>query len=269
METNPIKNTILESVYNYYTDSSNYINESLEEEAYSVTVDDRMFNEIMDMVANNVFEDVGNGHILIPTMGSYTFHITPAHECYLDDENGNEHEVEIDENRLQQILNAIQEPQYRMVSEGKNNPFTHVEQDPETNYVMFTKKHNVPMEDAMKAAHNTVLKMKDKRRAERDARLTYNPTLQDKRDDPEYMDKVRDYWNDRRENMGEPHGYSTSGTKTLSPLDETDDNSVYDLANDEKGDKAQFAAAGIGYIHEGKLHEAIAKVIREIINNLD
>lgn len=153
-----------------------------------------------------------------------------------------------------------------MVSEGKDNPFTNVVQDPETKYITFTKKDNVSPEVAQQAAHDAVMRAKDRRMAQQDDEFD-NPSLEDRRNDPEYMDKVSSYWNNRRENMAEPHGFGTSGTKPLFPLDEMtdDENSVYDLANDEKGDKAQFAAKGVGYINEDKLHSIINRVIKRTL----
>lgn len=41
--------------------------------------------------------------------------------------------------------------------------------------------------------------------------------------DPEYREKGREYWEKRRSEMGEPHGYGTSGTLTIPGFhDETD-----------------------------------------------
>ena len=50
MKNVEIKNPILESVYNYYTNANNYLNESLTEEGHCITVDDRLFNDLMDMI---------------------------------------------------------------------------------------------------------------------------------------------------------------------------------------------------------------------------
>ena len=266
-----IKNPILEAVFNYYEDGKNYLNESMNEEGQCAVVDDKMFGDLMDMVQKGVYEEIENNHILIPTMGAYTFHITPSGECYIDDERGNEFEAQIDRTKLQQLLQSINTPQYRMVSEGASNPFSNVQQDPETGFITFTKKDNVSPEDAMNAAHDAVERAKERRYSQKEDEFN-NPSLQDRRNDPEYMDQVADYWNNRRDNMAEPHGFGTSGTKPLFPLEEMniaqdDDNNVYDLANDEKGDKPSFAAKGAGYIKldESKLSQIIDNVLKEII----
>ena len=140
MKNVKIKNPILESVYNYYTNANNYLNESLTEDGYCITVDDRLFNDLMDMIHTGTYDEVENGHILIPTEGGYTFHITPNSELYLDDERGNELEAQIDPQKLSQLMQAIRTPQYKMVSEGNgNNAFTNVEQDPETKFIKYLK----------------------------------------------------------------------------------------------------------------------------------
>jgi hypothetical protein len=260
MNQNKTKTSLLESVFNYYSDRRNYIKESVNEDGLSVCVDDAMFNDIMDMIKHNVFEKIEDGQILIPTMGAYTFHITPDNKCYLDDDNGNEHEVEIDNAKLQTILQAIQTP---VISEKISNPFTGVQQDPETGFVTFTKKDNVSQNDAIKSAHDAIERAKSRRKSQEDDSIP--DTLQDKRNNPEYMSKVNAYWNNRKNNMAEPHGFGTSGTKTLFPIDEMDDDSVYDLANDDKGDKAQFAAKGMGYINEDKIRHIVSNIIEQIL----
>ena len=256
-----IKNPILESVYNYYNDGKNYLNESINEEGLCAVVDDNMFGDLMDMVQKGIYEEVENGHIIIPTMGSYTFHITPGDECYLDDERGNEHEVQIDRTKLQQLLQSINTPQYRMVSEKKDSIRGG---ESYGDAILWHLAPGTPEEQGLKDAHTAAQKVIDRRRAEKEDALN-NPSLQDRRNDPEYMNQVNDYWNDRRENMAEPHGFGTSGTKSLFPLEEMEDNSVYDLANDEKGDKANFAARGAGYINEDRLHKIVSETINKIL----
>lgn len=262
MKNVKIENPILESVYKYYTNANNYLTESLYEEGHCITVDDRLFNDLMDMIQTGTYDEVENGHILIPTEGGYTFHITPNSELYLDDERGNELEAQIDPQKLSQLMQAIKTPQYKMVSEGNgNNAFTHVEQDPETKFIKFTKKDNVSPEDAQRAAHIAVEKAKARRAAERDD-ADNNMSLEDRFNDPDYRDKVTDYWNNRRENMAEPHGFGTSGTKPLFPLEETtDEGDVYDPSA-VKPDVAQDGLP-IGLVNEAR----ISQIVREIIKN--
>lgn len=255
MKNVKIENPILESVYKYYTNANNYLTESLYEEGHCITVDDRLFNDLMDMVQTGTYDEVENGHILIPTEGGYTFHITPNGELYLDDERGNELEAQIDPQKLNQLMQAVKTTQYKMVSEGNgNNPFINVEQDPETKFITFTKKDNVSPEDAQKAAHDAILKHK-----ERHADKTPTLSLQDKRNDPEYMEKVHDYWDDRRENMGFPHG---DFYPRLPGLEEsTNEGDVYDPS----AIKPDVAQDGLptGLVNEAR----ISQIVREIIKN--
>lgn len=262
MKNIKIENPILESVYKYYTNANNYLTESLYEEGHCITVDDRLFNDLMDMIQTGTYYEVENGHILIPTEGGYTFHITPNGELYLDDERGNELETQIDPQKLSQLMQAIRTPQYKMVSEGNgNNAFTNVEQDPETKFIKFTKKDNVSPEDAQKAAHIAIEKAKTRRAAERDD-ADNNMSLEDRFNDPDYRDKVTDYWNNRRENMAEPHGFGTSGTKPLFPLKETtDEGDVYDPSA-VKPDVAQDGLP-TGLVNEARLSQIVKEIIKK------
>lgn len=259
MKNVKIKNPILESVYNYYTNASNYLNESLTEEDHCITVDDTLFNDLMDMIQTGTYDEVENGHIIIPTEGGYTFHITPNGELYLDDERGNELEAQIDPQKLSQLMQAIKTPQYKMVSEGNgNNPFTNVEQDPETRFIKFTKKDNVSPEDAQNAAHTAMEKHK-----ERQANKTSQPSLQDRLNNK--REEVSNYWKDRREKMAEPHGFGTSGTKAMF-----NPNEIHESANE--GDeyipsdvKPDIAQDGLptGLVNEARLNQ----IVKEIIKN--
>jgi len=262
MKNVEIKNPILEGVYNYYTNANNYLTESLTEEGHCITVDDRLFNDLLDMIQTGTYDEVENGHILIPTEGGYTFHITPNGELYLDDERGNELEAQIDPQKLNQLMQAIRAPQYKMVSEGNgNNAFANVEQDPETKFIKFTKKDNVSPEDAQKAARIAIEKAKARRAAER-ADADSNPPLKDRLNDPDYRGKVTDYWNNRRENMAEPHGFGTSGTKSLFPLEETtDEGDVYDPSA-EKPDVAQDGLP-TGLVNEARLSQIVKEIIKK------
>ena len=255
MKNVKIENPILESVYKYYTNANNYLTESVNEEGYCITVDDRLFNDLMDMIQTGTYDEVENGHILIPTEGGYTFHITPNSELYLDDERGNELEAQIDPQKLSQLMQAIKTPQYKMVSEGNgNNPFTNVEQDPETKFIKFTKKDNVSSEDAQKAAHTAIEKHK-----ERQANKTSQPSLQNRRNDSEYMDKVHDYWKDRRENMALPHGDSYP---RLPGLEESANEGDEYIPSDVKPDIAQDGLP-TGLVNEARL----SQIVKEIIKN--
>jgi hypothetical protein len=255
MKNVKIENPILESVYKYYTNANNYLTESLYEEGHCITVDDRLFNDLMDMIQTGTYDEIENGHILIPTEGGYTFHITPNSELYLDDERGNELEAQIDPQKLSQLMQAIKTPQYKMVSEGNgNNAFTHVEQDPETRFIKFTKKDNVSPEDAQKAAHTALEKAKARR-----GDKTSEPSLNDRRNDPEYMEKVHNYWDDRRENMALPHGGSHPRLPGLE--ESTDEGDVYDPSA-VKPDVAQDGLP-TGLVNEAR----ISQIVREIIKN--
>jgi len=248
-----IKNPILESVYNYYTNKKNYIKENLNEEGYCIEVDDTMFNDIIDMIETGTYTENEPGHILIPTEGGYTLNIEPNGEIYLDDERGNEMEATIDPQKLSQIMNLIKSKDYKLVSENKNNPFTNVEQDPETGFIKFTKKDNVSQDDAMNAAHNAVEKAKARRASEKED--DDQPSKEDK------LAKSKEYWQNRRDNMAEPHGYGTSGTLQMQFNESTDEGDVYDPA----AVKPDIAQDGLptGLVNEARLSE----IVREIIKN--
>lgn len=235
-----MRNLLLEEIYNYYNNEQNYIDKSLNESVQCVVVDDNMFDGIMDMVQKNVFEEIENGHILIPIMGSYTFNITPDGECYLDDEMGNEYDAQIDNAKLQQILKSIESSKSEMMSEGKYNPFTKVVQDPETNVRIYTKKPDVSIEDAKKEAHEAGMRASNRSMEKWNDRIN-NPSLKDRREDDDYMDRVRKYWAYRREHKSEPHGFGTSGMMTLFPLDE------------------------MGYVNEDKLRSIINRVVKQTL----
>ena len=256
MKNVEIKNPILESVYNYYTNANNYLNESLTEEGHCITVDDRLFNDLMDMIQTGTYDEVENGHIIIPTEGGYTFHITPNSEIYLDDERGNELEAEIEPQKLTQLMKAIRTPQYKMVSEGNgNNPFTNVEQDPETKLINFTKKDNVSPEDAQNAAHTALEKHKA-----RQANKTQQPSLQDRFNDR--REESSEYWKNRRENMAEPHGFGTSGTKPLFPLDEMNLEGDEYNPSDIKPDIAKDGMP-VGLVNEERLSQIVKEIIKK------
>ena len=248
-----IKNPILESVYNYYANKKNYIKENLNEEGYCIKVDDTMFNDIIDMIETGTYTENEPGHILIPTEGGYTLNIEPNGEIYLDDERGNEMEATIDPQKLSQIMNLIKSKDYKLVSENKNNPFTNVEQDPETGFIKFTKKDNVSQDDAMNAAHNAVEKAKARRASEKED--DDQPSKEDK------LAKSKEYWQNRRDNMAEPHGYGTSGTRQMQFNESTDEGDVYDPA----AVKPDIAQDGLptGLVNEARLSE----IVREIIKN--
>lgn len=248
-----IKNPILESVYNYYTNKKNYIKENLNEEGYCIEVDDTMFNDIIDMIETGTYTENEPGHILIPTEGGYTLNIEPNGEIYLDDERGNEMEATIDPQKLSQIMNLIKSKDYKLVSENKNNPFTNVEQDPETGFIKFTKKDNVSQDDAMNAAHHAVEKAKARRASEKED--DDQPSKEDK------LAKSKEYWQNRRDNMAEPHGYGTSGTLQMQFNESTDEGDVYDPA----AVKPDIAQGGLptGLVNEARLSE----IVREIIKN--
>lgn len=265
MKNLEIKNPILESVYNYYTNANNYLTESVNEEGHCITVDDRLFNDLMDMIKTGTYDKVENGHILIPTEGGYTFHITPTGEIYLDDERGNELEAQIDPQKLSQLMQAIRTPQYKMVSEGNgNNAFTNVEQDPETKFIKFTKKDNVSPEEAQKAAHIAVEKAKARRTAERED-AENNMSLKDRFNDPEYRDKVSDYWNNRRENMAEPHGFGTSGTKSMFNPNELEESTNEGDVYDPSAEKPDVAQDGLptGLVNEARLSQIVKEIIKK------
>ena len=266
MKNVKIENPILESIYKYYTNANNYLTESLTEEGHCITVDDRLFNDLMDMIQTGTYDEVENGHILIPTEGGYTFHITPNSELYLDDERGNELEAQIDPQKLSQLMQAIKNPQYKMVSEGNgNNAFTNVEKKPGS-YPVFTLKDEFMKDDAsrqkgMDAIHTAMEKAKARRNAERED-AENNMSLQDRFNDPEYRDKVSDYWNNRRKNMAEPHGFGTSGTKSLFPLEEMNLEGDEYSPTDVKPDIAKDGMP-VGLVNEAR----ISQIIREIIKN--
>lgn len=251
------KSTILNEVYKYYTNTSNYLNENLNEDGYCVTVDDQMFNDILDMINTGTYSETEPGHILIPTEGGYTLHITPNGGIYLDDERGNEMEVSIDQQKLNQIMNTIASRDYKQVSENRNNPFTNVEQDPESGFVKFTKKDNVSDGDAKKAMRTAVNKSKERHDAKRQE--TTPPSMKDKRNDPKYMGKVHGYWDKRRDNMAEPHGYGTSGTLSMFK-ESTDEADMYDPAAD-KPDTTVYPPKGLG-INEARLAKIVSRIIK-------
>lgn len=248
-----IKNPILESVYNYYTNKKNYLKETINEEGYCIEVDDTMFNDIIDMIETGTYAENEPGHILIPTEGGYTLNIEPNGEIYLDDERGNEMEATIDPQKLSQIMNLIKSKDYKLVSENKNNPFTNVKQDPESGFIKFTKKDNVSQDDAMNAAHNAVEKAKARRASEKED--DDQPSKEDK------LAKSKEYWQNRRDNMAEPHGYGTSGTRQMQFNESTDEGDVYDPA----AVKPDIAQDGLptGLVNEARLSE----IVREIIKN--
>lgn len=254
-----IKNPILESVYSYYNNGKNYIKENLNEEGRCIVVDDTMFNDIIDMVETGTYTENEPGHILIPTEGGYTLNIEPNGDMYLDDDSGNELEAQIDKDKLDQILMLINSKDYDLVSENKNNPFTNVEQDPESGFITFTKKGNVPMDDALKGAHNAVEKSKEKFFNKKNSEP--DPSLQDRRNDTEYMDKVHDYWNDRN-SRPEPHGYGTSGTLPMFN-ESTDEADMYDPAA-EKPDMTVYPPKGLG-INESRIAEIVSRIIKNKI----
>ena len=255
MKNSNIKNPILESVYNYYTNKKNYIKENLNEEGYCMEVDDTMFNDIIDMIETGTYTENEPGHILIPTEGGYTLNIEPNGEIYVDDERGNEMEAHIDPQKLRQIIALINSKEYKLVSENRNNPFTKVEQDPKTGIVNFTKKDNVSQDDAMNAAHNAIEKAKERRLAQNTDDV--QPSKEDK------LAKSREYWQNRRNNMAEPHGYGTSGTLQMNFNESTDEGDVYDPAA-EKPDVAQDGLP-TGLVNEARLSEIITKIIKNTL----
>lgn len=264
-----IENPILESVYNYYTNANNYLTESLYEEGHCITVDDRLFNDLMDMIQTGTYDEVENGHILIPTEGGYTFHITPNSELYLDDERGNELEAQIDPDKLSQLMQAIKTPRYRMVSEGNgNNPFVSAEQEPGSYPVFKLKdqymKNDVTRQQGLDAVHNAIERGKS-RRAEQEDDAMDAKYHQNRFNDPEYRNASREYWKNRRENMAEPHGFGTSGTIPMFNPNEikesTDEGDVYDPSA-VKPDVAQDGLP-TGLVNEAR----ISQIVKEIIKN--
>ena len=104
-------NSILESVYGYYADTKNYINESLNEEAYSIVVSGDMLKDIMDQVQSGVFEQDGD-YYKIPTTGNSTFCISPNGDAMIEDMTGDIHSVDIDNRAKEQILNMVHPTEY-------------------------------------------------------------------------------------------------------------------------------------------------------------
>ncbi len=117
MKNVKIENPILNEVYNYYTNEKNYLNETITEEGYGLVVDNNMFVDLMDMVQTGTFEEIENGHYLIPIGNNSTFHYVANGDCYIDDERGNEYDVVIDDAKLNDLARALN-PQYKMVSES-------------------------------------------------------------------------------------------------------------------------------------------------------
>ena len=258
------ENPILKEIYGYYTNRSNYLKESMNEEGYGLTVDNNMFVDLMDMVQTGTYDEVENGHFLIPIGNNSTFHYVNNGECYVDDERGNEYDVNIDDAKLNDLARALNNG-YRMVSEGNGrNAFTKVEQDPDTKFIKFTKKDNVSPEEACDAAHQALLKAKSRRSGEGS-----NPSLKDRRNDPEYMDKVSDYWKDRRGNMAEPHGFGTSGTLSMFPpedLEESANEGDEYIPSDVKPDISQdglpkgLVKEGITIKNSNKMSKKVTKI---------
>lgn len=254
-----IESPILNEVFNYYTNKKNYLNESLEEEGQCVVMDEQLFSDVMDMVQKGVYENMEDGQILIPTMGSYTLHITPSGECYLDDEYGNENEVQIDQAQLSQIMQSIKSSQYHMVSEG-SNPFTNVQQDPETGFVTLTTKDGISDQEGLDAAHKAMVKAKDRRMSQK----------LDKRQQDEFNNRFNDpEWREemRRKREGWVDKYKPWNQYELNLQEEANEADMYDIDANEKPDMGHPAAEGAGYIKldEARLSQIVNNVIKQIL----
>lgn len=241
-------NSILESVQRFYTNTNNYVKEGLEEEGNCIVANDNIISEIQDMIYSGNFEEVDNGHYLIPIMGNKTFHLLANGQCYIDDELGNENEVQIMPNDVKELLNMVHPTEYRMVSE-KKNVFTGFDQDPQSKIIQWHTKKGVSPDKAKEEAHNAL-----QRHIERQNNKEEGPSLKDRRNDPDYMDKVRQH----KEKRGCDHDWR----QLKLDLKEENDDSVYNLGNDEKGNTEFQASQGNGYIN--KLDE---DKLRQIVKN--
>lgn len=274
MNKNKLTENILSSIYNYYTNEKNYLNESICEDDYSVVMDDNLFNDVMDMVQTGTVQETESGHYLIPTKDGNTFHFILNGDSYMDDERGNEYDVILDEKQKNELLQTLM-PNYSMVMENNNNPFTNVETEPNGIFSRFTLKDGVPMEDGLNAVHTAVEKARQRRDQhikDAEAEEEYN----DRYNDPEYREKARNYWQNRYDNMAEPHGFGTSGTLSMG-LEEME----------AKGDIAHFEAIGHGdatleeddnqeitnnsdldmkQMNESKMEALVKRITRNVLN---
>ena len=110
-------------------------------------------------------------------------------------------------------------------------------------------------EDAQNAAHTALEKHKA-----RQANKTQQPSLQDRFNDR--REESSEYWKNRRENMAEPHGFGTSGTKPLFPLDEMNLEGDEYNPSDIKPDIAKDGMP-VGLVNEERLSQIVKEIIKK------
>lgn len=113
--------SILNEVAGYYSNSKNYLNE----EASAVMADGDIMSRIMDMVDNEVFEQNSDGSYIIPISNDPNYEtsviISDNGEAIITDRDGNENELSLSQDQIEQILNGIKGN--RMVAEqSAGNP---------------------------------------------------------------------------------------------------------------------------------------------------
>lgn len=107
--------SILNEVAGYYSNSKNFLNE----EASAVMADGDIMSRIMDMVDNEVFEQNSDGSYIIPISNDPNYEtsviISDNGEAVITDRDGNENELSLSQDQIEQILNGIKGN--RMVAE--------------------------------------------------------------------------------------------------------------------------------------------------------
>lgn len=245
-----MKKSILTQVYEYYTNSSNYLNESIEEEGYGITMDNNMFVDLMDMIQTGTYEEIENGHYLIPTSNNSTFHYIANGDCYIDDERGNEYDVVIDDAKLNDLARALG-TQYKMVSEGKT-PIVGQKQDGE--FTVFTMKPGTSEKNGLKAAHAEREKM--------DAEKAHKNRV----NDPEWREKygkMRKDWVDNPSTTNDPRQKRIPWEKYGDLEESANEEDMYDIQSNEKPDVAQDGLP-TGLVKEGIKEKNTIKMNKKV-----
>lgn len=251
------RSTILEDVYKYYTNEKNYLTESMCEDGGSIVIDDALFGDIMSMVHEGVFEEMEDGCILIPTKSNSTFIIAPNGECYISDNlSDDEHEVQIEGNKLNQIMQDVKGQKYGMVSEGKNSI---IGANSDGQFFNFKLKPGTPEEQGIKDVHDATQKAVDRRRAEKE----------DAQKQAEFNNRFNNpEW---REEMSQKRQDWLNRYNPWNQLDLFEEQNEVDMRNTEVNTKPNTEhQAGIGNgsiikLSENKLRQIIEDVIDQIM----
>lgn len=242
---------ILKNVGTYYNDGKNYLGESIDGLGDTIKLDSTMFDDLVDMVRRKVYQRTEDGDYLIPTVDDMTLRLSAKGASFLENQDGEKRPVDIDGAKKRTLLDMLSfleaHTEHGDVNENKNNLFTKVEPEGDSVGDSVTKWHakdGVSREAVDNAIQRAIAKAKDRKfqhETDAEAEEEYN----DRYNDPEYREKGREYMQNRRDTMAEPHGYGTSGTGMLFNLDELTEG-LEEISRNKKRQNRKAALDAVG-----------------------